>query len=454
MIDSLFILSGSGSYVCERHFRGGTTARMVCEPFMEKLRSCERVEEIPGILASNRRHVLIHIYRDKMMYLAVVTQEEAPMAVFELLERVHTVLSRYLGEVNEDTLRQQFSIVYLLLDEMIDSGLPFTTEPNSLEAIIAPPSALGKLTKAVSGTNTQVLSDVAPANGQDGALASLTSALGGTSQAQIGSATSETWWRRQNVVYASNEIYVDILESVDCICNGSGNIIAGGINGTILVNSKLSGLPEVLLTLRNPGVMQNVSFHPCVRLHRFDRDRALSFIPPDGEFKLASYWIPDTTLNLPVNVSTSISYHAEHARIQIEANPKLAITMQNKQMLIDRCSVRVRVPSSIVSANLSSQGGHVRFEDKTKTVVWSLGKLSEQDNKLEGTLIYASDPKAAGKPIIPAEEKSTAQVAFVIKGWAISGIKLDSCEVSSISYTPYKASRYTTQSGKMDFRIA
>ena len=68
------------------------------------------------------------------------------------------VLFRYLGEVSEDALRQNFSTVllcctaleyqqtischkklekprYLLLDEMIDSGLPFTTELNSLEAV-------------------------------------------------------------------------------------------------------------------------------------------------------------------------------------------------------------------------------------------------------------------------------------------------------------------------------
>ena len=72
------------------------------------------------------------------------------------------VLFRYLGEVSEDALRQNFSTVqltcnmglqvakgrqtdfltcsmlrYLLLDEMIDSGLPFTTELNSLEATLS-----------------------------------------------------------------------------------------------------------------------------------------------------------------------------------------------------------------------------------------------------------------------------------------------------------------------------
>lgn len=452
MIDSLFIISGTGNYVVERHFRG-TTPRIFCEPFMEKLRSCSRLEEIPPLICSNRRHALIHILRDKMVFLAAVTQEEPPLAVFELLDRVYQVCNRYLGEVSEDSLRQNFSTVYLLLDEMIDSGLPFTTELNSLESIIAPPSAIGKVVQAVSGSSTQVLSDVPPdAKNQGNALSAITSALG-TGQTQIGGASAEVWWRRQNVVYASNEVYIDIVESIDCICNGSGHMVSGGINGNIQVNSKLSGVPEVLLSLRNPSLLQDVSFHPCVRLHRFERDKTLSFVPPDGEFTLASYWIPDTQLNLPFHFTVNVSYHAEHGKIQIAANPKLAVTMQHKQMLIDKFYVNVRLPQSIASANLSSQGGNVRFDEENKVVIWQIGKLAGQENKAEGTLTYATDPKD-GSLLIPSEEKSTAQLSFVIKGWSISGIRLDCCEVTGTSYSPYKASRYTTSSGRMDFRIA
>ena len=35
--------------------------------------------------------------------------------------------------------------------------------------------------------------------------------------------------------------------------------------------------------------MEDVKFHQCVRLSRFDSDRTISFIPPDGEFELMSY---------------------------------------------------------------------------------------------------------------------------------------------------------------------
>jgi len=261
------------------------------------------------------------------------------------------------------------------------------------------------------------------------------------------------WWRRQNVNYTSNEVYVDIVESVDCICSGNGQMISGGVTGEILINSKLSGIPEVLLTLRNPGLLQNPCFHPCVRHHRFQRDKALSFVPPDGEFSLASYWIPDVTMNLPFHFTVSVNYHSDHGKVQIAASPKLAVTMQHKQMLIDKFVVNVRLPSSIASANLSCMGGNIRFDEDSKVIVWNLGKLASQESKAEGTLTYATNPKD-GTAQIPSEEKSTAQLAFTIKGWSISGIRLDSCDVSSVSYSPYKASRYTTTSGRIEYRIA
>ena len=35
--------------------------------------------------------------------------------------------------------------------------------------------------------------------------------------------------------------------------------------------------------------MEDIKFHQCVRLARFENDRTISFIPPDGEFELMSY---------------------------------------------------------------------------------------------------------------------------------------------------------------------
>ena len=35
--------------------------------------------------------------------------------------------------------------------------------------------------------------------------------------------------------------------------------------------------------------LEDIKFHQCVRLARFENDRTISFIPPDGEFDLMNY---------------------------------------------------------------------------------------------------------------------------------------------------------------------
>ena len=46
--------------------------------------------------------------------------------------------------------------------------------------------------------------------------------------------------------------------------------------------------------------LEDIKFHQCVRLARFENDRTISFIPPDGEFELMSY-----RLNTQVKPSSS-----------------------------------------------------------------------------------------------------------------------------------------------------
>lgn len=48
--------------------------------------------------------------------------------------------------------------------------------------------------------------------------------------------------------------------------------------------------------------LEDVKFHQCVRLSRFENDRTISFIPPDGEFELMSY-------RLNTHVSTLVRDH-------------------------------------------------------------------------------------------------------------------------------------------------
>lgn len=104
-------------------------------------------------------------------------------------------------------------------------------------------------------------------------------------------------WRRPNVRHTSNELYVDIVESLSVTIAPSGRLLSALVSGTIAFTVNISGVPELLLSLTTPGGQQGIErkmelpvFHPSVRLARWrERPGELSFVPPDGRFILAGY---------------------------------------------------------------------------------------------------------------------------------------------------------------------
>ena len=75
---------------------------------------------------------------------------------------------------------------------MMDNGFPFTTEPNALMEIIPPSTMIKNVVKGITGQSS------ISANMSEGGL-------------------TNTPWRKQGVRYATNEIYFDIIEELDCV---------------------------------------------------------------------------------------------------------------------------------------------------------------------------------------------------------------------------------------------
>ena len=56
--------------------------------------------------------------------------------VFAFLQKLIEVLKTYLKEVEEESVRDNFVIIYELLDEMMDNGYPQHTSPEQLQEYI------------------------------------------------------------------------------------------------------------------------------------------------------------------------------------------------------------------------------------------------------------------------------------------------------------------------------
>jgi AP-1 complex subunit mu len=115
--------------------------------------------------------------------------------------------------------------------------------------------------------------------------------------------TNAVSWRSEGIRYRKNEVFLDVVESLNLLVSSNGNVLRSEILGAVKMKCYLSGMPELRLGLNDKVMfettgratrgkaveMEDVKFHQCVRLSRFENDRTISFIPPDGEFELMSY---------------------------------------------------------------------------------------------------------------------------------------------------------------------
>ncbi|CAK7263554.1 hypothetical protein SEPCBS57363_000617 [Sporothrix epigloea] len=258
---------------------------------------------------TNPPTLVFTVVHDGLLMLLTTSSELEPLLALEFLHRVADALEDFLGSpLLAGKLDSNYEIVVQLLTEMCDAGLVGITEPNALHELVEVEGFVGKLLGSITlpGKAANVLSNAASqATSSTGPLSSLSSSL--SSQSPLGSSSLSSSsaasrgpslpWRRANVRHTSNEMYVDIVETLSVALAPSGRPLAAFAHGSIAFTSKVSGLPDILLTLTGPsgkhnlgGVLELPVFHPCVRLARWkERPGELSFVPPDGRFLLAAY---------------------------------------------------------------------------------------------------------------------------------------------------------------------
>lgn len=116
--------------------------------------------------------------------------------------------------------------------------------------------------------------------------------------------TNAVSWRTEGIKHRKNEIFLDVVEKLNILVSSNGTVLHSEIIGAILMKSFLSGMPELKLGLNDKLMfeatgrstarikaveLEDIKFHQCVRLARFENDRTISFIPPDGEFELMRF---------------------------------------------------------------------------------------------------------------------------------------------------------------------
>jgi AP-3 complex subunit mu len=167
-------------------------------------------------------------------------------------------------------------------------------------------------------------------------------------------------WRSTNVSHLQNEIYFDLVEQIDCIVAANELLIACEVLGDIRCKSSLSGMPDLTLTFNKASLIDDASLHRCIRINRWKMERVLSFVPPDGKFKLMSYRVRGVT-QLPIYVKPRLDFMPGSCKVQILVGPKFA---QNK--VVENLILHIPFPACVLSSSLSCNVGEIKTDPISK----------------------------------------------------------------------------------------
>uniref|UniRef100_A0A8B9SEN8 Adaptor related protein complex 1 subunit mu 2 n=1 Tax=Apteryx owenii TaxID=8824 RepID=A0A8B9SEN8_APTOW len=162
--------------------------------------------------------------------------------------------------------------------------------------------------------------------------------------------------------------------------SANGSVLLSEVVGTIKLKVFLSGMPELRLGLndrvlfeltgrgKNKSVeLEDVKFHQCVRLSRFDNDRTISFVPPDGDFELMSYRL--NTQVKPLIWIESVIEKFSHSRVEIMVKAKGQF---KKQSVANGVEIAVPVPSDADSPKFKTSVGSAKYLPEKNVVIWTI----------------------------------------------------------------------------------
>lgn len=440
-MSAVYILDMKGKTLIARNFRGDLSMEVI-DKFLAVLLDKEEEGTLSPVLRWNHQVSFLWIKFSNLYFVATTKSNANAAMLFTFLHKLVTVLTEYfkgtsiiqLGddellltiinydlELDEESVRDNFVLIYELLDELMDFGYPQVTDTKILQEYI---------------TQESLKKETAPRPPM--------------------AVTNAVSWRTEGIKYRKNEVFLDVVESVNLLATASGNVLRSEIVGSIKMRVFLSGMPELRLGLNDKVLFENtgrgksksvelddVKFHQCVRLSRFENDRTISFVPPDGEFELMSYRL-HTHVKPLIWIEAIIEKH-EHSRVEYMIKAK---SQFKRRSTANNVQIIVPVPNDADSPKFKTLVGSAKYAPEQNAMIWSIksfGGGKEYLLRAHFNLPSISSTEMDSKPPI--------QVKFEIPYFTTSGIQVRYLKIIEKSgYQALPWVRYITQNGEFEIR--
>ena len=425
-ISAIYFLDRKGRIIIFRNYRGEVD-QDISEGFINEVLELDEANMKPTFTIDDVHYIWI---RHQNIYIVAVGKRNINVAMtFSFLYKLKDILIDYFNILEEETVKDNFVLIYELLDEIMDHGYPQITEGKILKDLIMISS-----NKKNNKTSKENLA--------------LTSTM-----------TNAVSWRKEGIRYAVNEAWLDVIEKVDELISSNGNVLSSQINGSVIMKNFLSGMPMVTVGLNDKIVLQNLGkdttnsiemddlkFHQCVNKKKFENERIIEFIPPDGEFELMSYRL-DMQIKPLISVKITINTISE-TRIEYIAKAK---TNFKNRSVANNVSIYIPVPLDIQNATFKTTSGSVVYLSDREDLLWFI-KRFEGQTELDMNCSFQV-------PTVRIDDttkhlKRPIQVSFEIPYFTVSGFQVRYMKIVEKSgYEAVPWVRYFTKNGEYNIRI-
>lgn len=426
MIKSVFIVNCSNDIIYQKNY-GKYIDKGVLVPFYDKLTTVENYHEIPPVINCNSYclfHYCHELPANSVYFIAVTDHDVPPLFVATFLQRIKLVL-RYCytdGIFDDAILKSDFLRLAQIMDQLCDGGFPYVTEPNTIEQLLNETDILKTMQKVVLGEYT--------VNYDKDALGS-----------------RALPWRKDNVQHKTNEIYFDVNERISTIFNlVTGRGARTEVLGEVVAISSLSGVPDLTLKFENPQIMDDVSFHPCVRINKWEQGKNLSFVPPDGKFTLFTYRVRGT-LQPPIKLGGSIKYTDQKGMVDLSVYSNNLSTVGSsvlKAEVIEQV-MTIEFPPNVTSCDLVVNTGRYTFDGIKHVLTWNIGR---NDPKILPTITGTVNRSMYEE----CDTFTKVSMGFTIINYAASGLRFKHLDCS-LPTAIKKGVKFTTYGGKYLIKV-
>uniref|UniRef100_A0A8C9GWZ7 MHD domain-containing protein n=1 Tax=Piliocolobus tephrosceles TaxID=591936 RepID=A0A8C9GWZ7_9PRIM len=464
-ISAIFIIDLKGKVIIKRNYRGEVNTNLT-----EVFYNCVIDQEDNLIKPIFHVNGLTYCWvaHNNVYFLAVTPKNSNATLIITFLYKLIQVLKDYFKVLEEESIKDNFVITYELLDEMIDNGFPQLSEVKILREYIK------NKAHQLSGNNIKIPSAI----------------------------TNSVSWRNEGIKYKKNEIFLDVVESLNIIISSNGTVLRSEIIGCLKMKSYLSGMPELKLGLNdkllfnknintstssnttiNPATtstssnimsknantteshstahatigstsrsklveLEDIKFHHCVRLSKFENDRTISFIPPDGIFNLMTYRL-STHVKPLFWLDVKIS---KKSLTKIEYSVKAKSQFKNKS-IANNVEFHLPVPADVDSPHFQTYIGVVKYYPDKDMLIWKVKQFQGQKEYIMNAQF--------GLPSVVCNDnrdlyyKRPVNVKFEIPYFTVSGITVRYLKIIEKSgYQALPWVRYITQNGDYQVRIS